>query len=58
LSSSGPRPHFDDLEYNSIVRISPDLKTRTVLVKGDRLIWPDSYSISRDGYLYISKLAE
>jgi hypothetical protein len=36
------------------VRISPDLKTRTTLVSDDRLVWPDSYAISRDGYLYIS----
>lgn len=46
--------YVGDLEHNSIVRISPDRKTRTVLVQDDRLIWPDSYSISRDGYLYIS----
>jgi len=46
--------YIGDLEHNSIVRISPDLKTRAVLVRDDRLVWPDSYSISRDGYLYIS----
>jgi sugar lactone lactonase YvrE len=36
-----------------IVKISPDLKMQT-LIKDDRLIWPDSYAISEDGYLYIS----
>ena len=46
--------YFGDLEHSAIVRISPDLKTRTELVKDERLGWPDSYSISRDGYLYIS----
>jgi hypothetical protein len=24
------------------------------MVSDDRLVWPDSYAISRDGYLYIS----
>jgi hypothetical protein len=34
--------------------LSPDLKTRATLVTDDRLVWLDSYSITRDGYLYIS----
>jgi len=46
--------YFGDLEHSSIVRISPDRKTKTVVMKDDRLVWPDSYSVSRDGYLYIS----
>jgi sugar lactone lactonase YvrE len=46
--------YFGDLEHGAIVKLAPDLKTRTELVKDDRLIWPDSYAISRDGYLYLS----
>jgi sugar lactone lactonase YvrE len=43
-----------DLEHGAIVSLGPDGKTRTELVRDDRLVWPDSYSISRDGYLYLS----
>jgi sugar lactone lactonase YvrE len=46
--------YFGDIEHNSIVKITlPDLK-KTTLVEDDRLIWPDSYSMSKDGFLYIS----
>jgi len=45
--------YLGDLEKNSIVKITPDLKMQTV-IQDDRLRWPDSYSISQDGYLYIS----
>lgn len=46
--------YLGDLEKNSIVKITPDLKMRTIVKDDERLIWPDSYSISDDGYLYIS----
>jgi sugar lactone lactonase YvrE len=46
--------YFGDIEHNSIVKITlPDLK-KTTISEDDRLIWPDSYSVSSDGYLYIS----
>jgi sugar lactone lactonase YvrE len=45
--------YMGDMRTNSIIRITPELKMQTLLVD-DRLIWPDSYSISPDGYLYIS----
>jgi sugar lactone lactonase YvrE len=45
--------YFGDLEHNAILKITPDMK-KTTLIQDPRLIWPDSYSISRDGYLYIS----
>lgn len=45
--------YFGDMQNYSLLRISPDLQMTTI-VKDDRLIWPDSYSISEDGYLYIS----
>ncbi|QYK15777.1 hypothetical protein K0U91_11990 [Chryseobacterium chendengshani] len=46
--------YFGDLEKSSIVKITPDLKMQTIVQDKDKLIWPDSYSISDDGYLYIS----
>lgn len=46
--------YLGDLEKNSIVKITPDLKMHTIVKDDDKLIWPDSYSISDDGYLYIS----
>jgi sugar lactone lactonase YvrE len=45
--------YMGDLQHYSIVQLSPQLRKRTIL-QDDRLIWPDSYSISKDGYLYIS----
>lgn len=46
--------YFGDLEKSSIVKITPALKMETLVQDKDKLIWPDSYSISDDGYLYIS----
>lgn len=46
--------YLGDLEKSSIVKITPDLKMQTLVTDKARLIWPDSYSISDDGYLYIS----
>jgi sugar lactone lactonase YvrE len=45
--------YLGDMRTNSIKKISPDLKVLNILTD-DRLIWPDSYSISEDGFLYIS----
>lgn len=44
--------YMGDLQNYSIVKLDKDHK-KTVLVKDDRLIWPDSYAIA-DGYLYIT----
>ena len=46
--------YLGDLEKNSIVKITPDLKMQTIVKDDEKLIWPDSYSISDDGYVYIS----
>ncbi|PWV56554.1 L-dopachrome tautomerase-related protein [Chitinophaga sp. S165] len=46
--------YLGDLEHYSIVKITPDLKMQTLVTDTNRLVWPDSYSISDDGYLYIS----
>jgi sugar lactone lactonase YvrE len=45
--------YLGDVENNRIVKISPDLKMST-LIQDERLVWPDSYQITDDGYLYIS----
>ncbi|KAA2243856.1 hypothetical protein F0L74_08455 [Chitinophaga agrisoli] len=45
--------YLGDIEHYRIVRIDPDLKMHT-LVQDSLLIWPDSYQVSKDGYLYIS----
>jgi sugar lactone lactonase YvrE len=46
--------YLGDLEKSSIVKITPDLKVQTLMTDKSKLFWPDSYSISADGYLYIS----
>ncbi len=45
--------YLGDIEQQRIVRIDPNLKM-TTLVQDSRLIWPDNYAVSTDGYLYIS----
>lgn len=42
-----------DLQRSSIVAIDKEHKA-TTLLQDDRLVWPDSYSVSEDGYLYLS----
>lgn len=46
--------YIGDLEKSSIIKITPDLKMHTLVTDTAKLVWPDSYSISDDGYLYIS----
>ncbi|GAB3828561.1 L-dopachrome tautomerase-related protein [Hymenobacter jeollabukensis] len=46
--------YLGDLEKSSIVRIGPDKKVTTLVTDPTTLSWPDSYSVSPDGYLYIS----
>lgn len=45
--------YLGDIEQFRIVKLDQNLKLTTI-VTDSRLIWPDSYSISTDGYLYIS----
>ena len=42
----------DPITY-SMVQVTPDLKPHT-WIKNSQLIWPDTYSISKDGYIYIT----
>lgn len=46
--------YLGDIINNSIVRYHPNKKKAEVVLKDEKLIWPDSYAISDDGYLYIS----
>jgi len=45
--------YLGDLERSRIVKIDSSMHL-SVLIEDKRLIWPDSYQVSRDGYLYIS----
>lgn len=45
--------YLGDLQASAIMQVDKDHKMKCVL-QDDRLIWPDSYSLSDDGYLYIS----
>ncbi|OQP60680.1 hypothetical protein A3860_32285 [Niastella vici] len=45
--------YMGDMRTNSIIRVTPELSMQT-LIADDRLVWPDSYAISSDGYLYVS----
>ena len=45
--------YLGDYQNYAMVQITPDLEMKTIM-KDDRLIWPDSYSLSTDGHLYIS----
>jgi sugar lactone lactonase YvrE len=45
--------YMGDMRNYTIIRITPTLSKQT-LIYDERLIWPDSYAVSDDGYLYIS----
>jgi sugar lactone lactonase YvrE len=45
--------YLGDYQNYKMVKIDPEHEREDV-VTDERLIWPDSYSISEDGYLYIS----
>jgi sugar lactone lactonase YvrE len=45
--------YYGDSPNHSINYVSPNGRVHT-LVKDDRLIWPDSFGIGSDGYLYVS----
>jgi sugar lactone lactonase YvrE len=45
--------YLGDMQHSRIMKISPSMQM-TELIRDERLLWPDSYSISADGFLYIS----
>ncbi|WP_051200197.1 SMP-30/gluconolactonase/LRE family protein [Flavobacterium subsaxonicum] len=46
--------YMGDLERRRIIRLTPDLKLEEVIADDERLAWPDSYQVTKDGWLYIS----
>jgi sugar lactone lactonase YvrE len=53
IFDQGGNLYLGDLENYRIMKIDPGMKM-TTLVSDSRLIWPDSYQVSKDGYLYVS----
>lgn len=53
IAAADKNLYLGDLQNAAIVKVDPDHKLQTVL-QDQRLLWPDSYSVSNDGYLYIS----
>lgn len=45
--------YLGDPTTYSMIQITPDL-TMHSWIKDERLIWPDTYTISKDGYMYIT----
>lgn len=45
--------YLGDPTTYSMVQVTPDLKPH-IWIKDDRLIWSDTYSVSKDGYIYIT----
>ncbi len=45
--------YFGDLEHNNISYLTPDRKEIKMLINGDNVKWPDTFSIY-NGYLYFS----
>jgi sugar lactone lactonase YvrE len=45
--------YLSDMEHDAIVQVKPDLKLR-VVAHDKRLIWPDTFAWSPDGWLYVS----
>lgn len=46
--------YLGDLEKRRLVRITPSLKMTDVVAPNEALAWPDSYHLTKDGWLYIS----
>lgn len=45
--------YFSEVETHSIRCVGADNKTKWIL-KDDRLVWPDAYSITADGTIYVA----
>lgn len=45
--------YFGDPTTYSMIQVTPDLKPHVWIASKD-LIWPDTYSVSKDGYIYIT----
>jgi sugar lactone lactonase YvrE len=45
--------YLSDMEHDAIMRVTPEMKLEPV-VHDKRLIWPDTFAWSPDGWLYVS----
>jgi sugar lactone lactonase YvrE len=45
--------YLSDMEHDAIVRVTPALKLQ-VVAHDQRLIWPDTFALSPDGWLYVT----
>jgi len=45
--------YLGDITHREIIRYEPDGKTE-IIFKDDRLLWPDSFALSKDNYLYMT----
>jgi sugar lactone lactonase YvrE len=45
--------YLGDIENRELIRYGADGKTK-ILLKDERLLWPDSYAISKDGCLFVT----
>jgi sugar lactone lactonase YvrE len=45
--------YLSDMEHDAIMRVTPALKLQ-VVVHDERLIWPDTFAWSPDGWLYVT----
>jgi len=46
--------YLSDMEHDAIVQVTPALKLQVIAHDSKRLIWPDTFAWSTDGWLYVS----
>ncbi len=46
--------YLSDMEHDAIVQVTPALKLQVIAHDPKRLLWPDTFSWSPDGWLYVS----
>lgn len=46
--------YLSDMEHDAIVQVTPALKLQVIAHDSKRLIWPDTFAWSPDGWLYVS----
>jgi sugar lactone lactonase YvrE len=46
--------YLSDMEHDAIVQVTPALKLQVIAHDNKRLLWPDTFAWSPDGWLYVS----
>jgi sugar lactone lactonase YvrE len=46
--------YLSDMEHNAVVQVTPALKLQVIAHDSKRLLWPDTFAWSPDGWLYVS----